>query len=300
MGTMGRREVLRRGLGIGLLASGAGGLIASPGRLAFAAETTLAKLQRTKSVAVGIANEKPYGYVETDGKVTGAIVEVIRATLAPYGVTDIQPIVTNFDTLIPGLTAGRFDIIGAGMYVKPKRCEAIAFTNPLTQAGGAFGAKKGNPKNLHSLKDVAKDPTAKIGTQTGTSQVDEIKQAGISPAQVVLFSKDTESVAGLQAGRVDVIYYPDLEINNLMATTADPNLERVAPYDQIIGSNGKPSLNYQSLGLRKDDTDLLDAINKQLAEMHTNGKLLSTLQPFGFTENEIPPADVTAAQLCAG
>jgi len=299
MATFGRRVILRHGLGFGVLAAGAGSLLASGARVAYA-ETTLEKLQRTKSVTIGISNEKPYGYVETDGKVTGAIVEVIRAVLAPYGITDLQPVVTNFDTLIPGVIAGRFDVIGAGMYVKPKRCEAIAFTNPLTQAGGAFGAKKGNPKNLHSLKDVAKDPTARIGTQTGTSQVDEIKQAGINPDQVVLFAKDTESIAGLQAGRVDVIYYPDLEINNLIATTADPNLERVSPYEQIMDAHGKPSLNYQSLGLRKGDDDLMDAINKQLAEMHTNGKLLSTLQPFGFTQNEIPPVDVTAAQLCAG
>jgi polar amino acid transport system substrate-binding protein len=295
MAIYGRRQILRGG--IGLVA--AGGLLVSSRGTAFA-ETTLQKLQSSKSVAIGIANEKPYGYVETDGKITGAIVEVIRAVMAPLGVSDLQPVVTNFDTLIPGLNAGRFDIIGAGMYVKPKRCEAITFTNPLTQAGGAFGAKKGNPKNLHSLKDVAKDPTAKIGTQTGTSQVDEIKQAGINPDQVVLFSKDTESIAGLQAGRVDVIYYPDLEINNLIATTADPNLERVAPYEQILDASGKPSLNYQSLGLRKGDADLVDAINKQLAEMHTNGKLLSTLQPFGFTQDEVPPADVTAKQLCAG
>src|SRR5450755_762262 len=213
MAIYGRRQILRGG--IGLVA--ASGLLVSSRGTAFA-ETTLQKLQSSKSVAIGIANEKPYGYVETDGKITGAIVEVIRAVMAPLGVSDLQPVVTNFDTLIPGLNAGRFDIIGAGMYVKPKRCEAITFTNPLTQAGGAFGAKKGNPKNLHSLKDVAKDPTAKIGTQTGTSQVDEIKQAGINPDQVVLFSKDTESIAGLQAGRVDVIYYPDLEINNLIAT----------------------------------------------------------------------------------
>src|SRR5260370_23844470 len=158
MGTMGRREVLRRSLGMGLLASGAGGLIASPGRLAFSAETTLAKLQRTKSVAVGIANEKPYGYVETDGKVTGAIVEVIRATLAPYGVTDIQPIVTNFDTLIPRLTAGRFHIIGAGMYVKPKPFEATAFTKTLNHASGAVRAQKSKPNNMHQPHGVAKGP----------------------------------------------------------------------------------------------------------------------------------------------
>ena len=290
-----RRDLLKASLGTGLL------LTAAPfiPRRAWADETTFQQAQRTKSTTVGVANEKPYGYVDTDNKATGAIVEVLRATLAPYGITDVQAKVGAFDTLIPGLLAKRFDVIGAGMYIKPKRCQQIAFSNPLTQAGGAFAGKKGNPKNLHSLADVAKDSTAKIGTQLGTSQVDEVKQAGIPEDRVTLFSKDTEALAGLQAGRVDVIYFPDLEINNLLVTSADSSLERVEPYVQILDAQGRQVFNYQALGLRKEDTDLLEAINKQLGEMLANGKLLAILQPFGFSENELPPVAVTAEKLCA-
>ena len=290
-----RRDLLKASLGTGLL------LTAAPfiARRAWADETTFQQAQRTKSITVGVANEKPYGYVDTDNKATGAIVEVLRATLAPYGITDVQAKVGAFDTLIPGLLAKRFDVIGAGMYIKPKRCQQIAFSNPLTQAGGAFAAKKGNPKNLHSLADVAKNSDAKIGTQLGTSQVDEVKQAGIPEDRVTLFSKDTEALAGLQAGRVDVIYFPDLEINELLTTSADSSLERVAPYVQILDAQGNQVFNYQALGLRKEDTDLLEAINKQLGELLANGKLLAILQPFGFSANELPPAAVTAEKLCA-
>ncbi len=290
-----RRDLLKASLGTGLL------LTAAPfiARRAWADETAFQQAQRTKSITVGVANEKPYGYVDTDNKATGAIVEVLRATLAPYGITDVQAKVGAFDTLIPGLLAKRFDVIGAGMYIKPKRCQQIAFSNPLTQAGGAFAGKKGNPKNLHSLADVAKDSSAKIGTQLGTSQVDEVKQAGIPEDRVTLFSKDTEALAGLQAGRVDVIYFPDLEINDLLVTSADSSLERVEPYVQILDAQGKQVFNYQALGLRKEDTDLLEAINKQLGEMLANGKLLAILQPFGFSANELPPVAVTAEKLCA-
>jgi len=290
-----RRKLLKASLGSGLLA------MAAPviARRAAADETTFQQAQRTKTIAVGLANEKPYGYVETDGKVTGAIVEVLRATLEPYGITNLEAKVGSFDTLIPGVLAKRFDVIGAGMYVKPKRCQQIAFSNPLTRAGGAFAAKKGNPKNLHSLADVAKDSSAKLGTQLGTSQVDEVKQAGIPDDRVSLFSKDTEALAGLQAGRVDVIYFPDLEINNLLVTSGDAGLERVQPYVQILDAQGNQVFNYQALGLRKEDTDLLAAINKQLADLLSSGKLLTILQPFGFSANELPAADVTAEKLCA-
>ena len=290
MAVFSRRELFQGGIAIGA------GLVAPR---AFAAGGAFEKAKAAKSISVGISNEKPYGYVGTDGKLTGAIIEVLRATLAPYGITDVKGTIADFDALIPGVDAGRFDIIGAGMYIRPKRCAAIAFSNPLTRAGGAFAAKKGNPKNLHSLKDVAANKDAKIGTQTGTAQVEELKTAGIVADQTVLFSKDTEALAGLIAGRVDVIYFPGLELNDLIATNGSTDVERVTEFQQIQNADGSPAYNYQALGFRKEDADLVDAVNAQLATLLSSGKLLALLSPFGFTASELPEAGVTAAKVCA-
>jgi polar amino acid transport system substrate-binding protein len=289
----------RRGFVAGGLALGAGLTLFSGARfVAQAADSTFETAKQTKKLIVGIANEKPYGYVGDDGKPTGAIVEVIRAVLAPYGITEIEASIVDFGALIPGINANRFDIIGAGMYIKPARCQAIAFSNPVTRSGGAFISKAANPKNVHSLKDVAANKEVKLGTQTGTSQVDECKQAGIADDQVVLFARDSEALAGLQAGRVDVIYFPDLEINTLVATANDSGIERVSPFTQILDANGQQSWNYQALGFRKADTDLVDAVNQQIASQLSSGKLLEIIKPFGYSQNELPPADMTAAKAC--
>jgi polar amino acid transport system substrate-binding protein len=40
-------------------------------------------------------------------------------------------VLTEWGSLIPGLNAGRFDIITAGMYITPKRCKNVAFTDPM-------------------------------------------------------------------------------------------------------------------------------------------------------------------------
>lgn len=264
-----------------------------------AADSTFQIARRTKTLVVGIANEKPYGYVGTDGKPTGAIVEVIRAVLRPYGITNLDAKIVDFGALIPGINAHRFDVIGAGMYIKPARCRAIAFSNPVTRSGGAFIVKHGNPSGVHSLKDVAAKPSVRLGTQTGSSQVQEVSQAGIKPGQVTLFAQDTQALAGLQAGRVDVIYFPDLEVNTLLETAKDAGLERVAPYEQIIGPDGKQAWNFQALGFRRSDADLVAAVDTQIAALLSSGGLLDALKPFGYTANELPPADVTAAKLCA-
>src|SRR5262249_58346178 len=98
--------------------------------------------------------------------------------------------------------------------------------------------------------------------------------AGIGQDRVVLFAKDTEALAGLQAGRVDVIYFPDLEVNTLLETSKDPSLERVSPFDQIVGADGQPAWNYQALGFRQADKDLVEAVNTQIASLLSSGKLL--------------------------
>src|SRR4029077_14431708 len=99
-----------------------------------AAESTFQTAQRTKKLTVGIANEKPYCYVDTDGKPTSAIVDIIRGVLAAYGITEVDANGVDFGALIPGINAGRFDIIGAGMYIRPARCKSIAFSNPVTRS----------------------------------------------------------------------------------------------------------------------------------------------------------------------
>ena len=262
--------------------------------------STLETARQTGKITVGLANEKPYAYIETDGKITGAIIEVLRAALEPLGVKDIEANVNEFSTLVPGVMAGRFDIIGAGMYVTPKRCESIAFTNPLTQIATVLAARAGNPGNIHSLEDIAASSSLKVGSQTGTAQVEDLLRAGIPQDRIVLFSRDTEAMSGLTAGRVDAIYYPALEISELIAKSGGADVERITPFTIAKGADGKPLLNYQSLGFRKDDADFIAQINEQISALRASGKLAEILKPFGFTEQDLPEATVTAARICGG
>jgi polar amino acid transport system substrate-binding protein len=179
------------------------------------------------------------------------------------------------------------------MYIRPSRCGSIAFSDPVSRIGGSFLVRKGNPKNLHSLSDVTRQPSVMIGTQPGVDQQQEVVQSGIPESQIVLFSKDTEALAGLQAGRVDAIYFPALEVNALLTTSGDTTLERAQPFTQAV-------FHYQAFGLRNADADLLAAVNQSLASLLASGKLLNILAAFGYTESDMPPVDVKAAAICSG
>jgi len=260
----------------------------------------LARARRTGKLRVGIANEKPYGYIDTNGALQGALVELLKAVLSPYGITQLDAHIADFNALVPSLLANRIDLVGAGMFIRPSRCGSIAFSDPISRIGGSFLVKKGNPKNLHSLGDVTRQPTVTIGTQPGVDQQQEVVQSGVSSGQIVLFSKDTEALAGLQAGRVDAIYFPALEANGLLATSGDTALERAHPFEQPKGPDGKPIYHYQAFGMRNEDTDLLAAVNHSLGSLLASGKLLSILGAFGYAESDMPPAGVTASQICSG
>ncbi|PTT68761.1 ectoine/hydroxyectoine ABC transporter substrate-binding protein EhuB [Arthrobacter sp. HMWF013] len=296
-----RRELLVGGSRLGLLA---GATLAVPGFLTACGGQSstsstggkLAELQAKKSVRIGVANENPYGFVNSNGEVKGFIVETLAAVLAPLGITTLDPVVVPFDALIPGAASGRFDLIAGGTYIRPERCQAVSFTNPVYRSGGAFLKRAGEDVPVHSLLDVAANPSVRIGTQTGTSQVAEIEDAKIPSGQVVKFGADNESVAALKAGRVDVIYYPSLQAATLVSTNQGA-IERVTPYTQIM-KDGKPVFNYGALAARLDDTDIIDALNNGLKTIREDGTLKKIFATYGLTEDEIPEASVTAADLC--
>ena len=128
-------------------------------------EPTLEKIQRVGVVKVGYANEAPYAYLDQQtGELTGEAPEIARVLFQQMGVDQIEGILTEFGSLIPGLKSGRFDVIAAGMYITPERCRAIAFTNPTYKIGEAFLVKAGNPLQLNSYEDVATHAKGSVGS----------------------------------------------------------------------------------------------------------------------------------------
>src|SRR6218665_3671516 len=97
---------------------------------AASAETTLQRIVRTSEGRIGYANENPFAYTTPDGVVTGESPEIARKVFATLGVKKVDAVLTEWGALIPGLRAGRFDVIAAGMYVTPGRCKQVAFADP--------------------------------------------------------------------------------------------------------------------------------------------------------------------------
>ncbi|MGB5836576.1 MAG: transporter substrate-binding domain-containing protein, partial [Albidovulum sp.] len=137
---------------IAVLALGAGmaGVTVMP---AFAAE--LEELKEQGFARIAIANEPPWTMVTTGGEVSGAGPDLARAVLAKMGVADIVASVSEYGAMIPGVQARRFDLVAAGLFIKPERCEAVLFSEPDLCDAESFMIKAGNPMGLKSFADVA-------------------------------------------------------------------------------------------------------------------------------------------------
>lgn len=262
-----------------------------------AAENSLAKAVDAGRIRVGYANESPFAYMDSgSGKLTGEAPEVLRHVMSELKVGEVEGVLTEFGSLIPGLQARRFDMIAAGMYVTPERCQQVIFSNPTYGIGSAFIVREGNPKSLGSFEDVAKSD-ARLGVVVGAIEADYAAKTGIPADRIVVFPDAASALAGVQGGRVDAYAATALTVNDLLSKSAS-GVERADPFtDPVI--DGKDVRGYGAFAFRPEDTALRDAVNEQLAAYLGTDAHAEAVKAFGFTEGELP-GDVTAAQLCEG
>lgn len=258
-------------------------------------ETTLERAQREGFVTVGFANEAPFAHATSSGQLTGEAVEVARAVLKRMGIEEMNGVLTEFGSLIPGLQANRFDMITAGMYITPPRCEQVAFADPEYSIGSGIAVKAGNPLNIHSYEDIVANPEATIAIMGGSVEVGYFTAVGGSKDQIVIVPDQPSAVAALQAGRVDTITMTGLALQNILEGVG-PEVERVMDFTQPI-IDGESVRGYGATAFRQNDTAFRDAFNKELQALKDSGELLEIISPFGFTEQELP-GDMTAKVLC--
>ena len=255
-----------------------------------AAADKLDQLKQQGFARVGIANEPPFTAVGADGKVSGAAPDVAREIFKRLGVPEIVASISEYGAMIPGLQAGRHDAVTAGLFMKPERCAAVSYSEPVLCDAEAFLVKKGNPKGFKSYADIGKDPKGTIGAPGGGTEEKLALQAGVPRDRVIVVPDGQSGLKMLQDGRIDVYSLPVLSINDLVKKANDPNLSVVAPVE------GAP-VYCDGAAFRKQDTALRDAYDVELAKMKASGEFAKIIEPYGFSA--AAAMSTTREKLCA-
>ena len=252
--------------------AGAAAMLAAGGALA----DKLEDLKAQGFARVAIANEPPYTAVAADGKVSGAAPDVAREVFKRLGVPDIVASISEYGAMIPGIQAHRFDAITAGLFMKPERCSAVAYSEPILCDAEAFLVKKGNPKGFKSYEDIAKDGSATIGAPGGGTEEKLALNAGVPRERVIVVPDGQSGLKMLQDGRIDVYSLPVLSLNDLKKKSGDETIEVVAP---VVGA----PVYCDGTAFNKDDTALRDAYDVELKKMKESGEFAKIIEPYCFS-----------------
>ncbi len=214
----------------------------------------------------------PFEY-QKDGAFTGFDIEFGAAVAAKMG---LAPVITNMDFggLIPALQGHRIDVINSGMYINPKRSEAVDFV-PYMKIGEQIVVKKGNPLGIRSRDDLCGHRIAVTlgGIEETYAREDATKCQAAGKAEVTVLTLPTmqDSALSLRQGRADAVF--DSTPGAITLTTELPDVFQIA---------GDSFENDTQIGIavRKGDTAMHDAVEKAVHEVATDGTYAKLLKKY--------------------
>lgn len=195
----------------------------------------------------------PYEYHEGD-KIVGIDVEIAQAICDELGkelvIEDMA-----FDAIIGAVDSGKADFGAAGMTVDPDRAKNINFTDTYAHASQVVIVKEGS-----DIKGVDDLEGKKIGVQLGTTG--DMYAGDIEGAEIERFNKGFEAVQSLTTGKIDAVIIDQ-----------EPAKVFVSENEGIVVLDEHFTEEDYAIVVAKDNEDLLEDINKVIAELKESGKL---------------------------
>lgn len=281
-----------------------GGLLVVPGFLTACSKTdsgattgegALDKLRKQGFVRVAYANEAPYGYLEGN-ELKGEAPTLHREIFKALGVDELKPTLSEWDGLIPGLQAGKYDVVSAGMAITPERCGNAIFSEPEFISPTALMVRKGNPENVSDLAS-AKEAGITVGVMSGAVEGSYAKGAGIPEGKIKTVQKPQDGADAVKGGRIDAFLLTGISLRWLAKTNPDTEVTEAF----VPELDGKEQFSPGGAVFRQGNEDLRDSFNRELKKIVSDrSRYVQLLEPYGFGETEIPPADLKTADLCEG
>ena len=135
----------------------------------------------------------PFEYLEGD-KVVGIEVEIMELVAKDLGV-ELVIEQMDFDSVLPGVQAGKFDVGVSGITVTDERKENADFTDAYFLASQAIVVMADS-----DIKGKADLTGKKIAVQTGTTAEDYCMSEGY---EVSAFTANNDAASALTSGKVD-------------------------------------------------------------------------------------------------
>jgi polar amino acid transport system substrate-binding protein len=280
---MGSRSYPRASIALGLVATlslGAAAVSAqSPEASSPADDGSLARVQ-ADGLYVAFVGENPWSFLAPDGTFTGAEAEMVKECAATLGITELYPVNVQFDGLLPGLEARRYDMIAAGMSIREARLEVANSTQLLYRYGTRPVGMKGDPilQEITSWTALGESGIPIAGIR-GSTEITDTEQFGVEWLE---YPDNPTELADLLAGRIKLMAWNDNYYGSFIKENPDVPIEAVPvwDYEGVVSLPG----HY----FNKEDITLRDAFNDCYSDLKTSGRMAEILTEWGFNPDTIP------------
>ncbi len=225
------------------------------------AETTEKKADATEGNVLRIGTEgayAPFNYTNADGTLGGFDIEIANAICADMQVT-CEIMAQDWDGIIPGLKAGKYDAIVAAMSVTPERAQQVAFTDPYFSNALVFLAKKDSTFDPAKVTDIN---AHSIAAQRSTISSQWLENT-YPKADMKLYDTLSNAFLDLGAGRVDAMISDKLPAIEWLSSTSGTNYV-------LKGAEIDINDNF-AIAVRPNDEALQAKINTSLSNIKANG-----------------------------
>ena len=205
----------------------------------------------------------PYEYYD-NGQLVGIDIEVAGAIAEKLGMT-LETTDIAFESIIPGVQAGKYDIGMAGVTVSEDRLQQVNFSDSYATGVQVVIVKEGG--KVQSLDDMA---DAIIGTQSGTTGF-IYASSDFGDDHVKSFTKTTDAVEALKNGQVDCVLLDNAPAEALVDANPDAGLSILETAYTVED---------YAIAINKENTDLQAKINAALAELVADGTLQSIIDKY--------------------
>ncbi len=216
-----------------------------------------AEASKASGDTIRIATEgayPPMNFTNPDGTLGGFDVEIANA-LCEQMKAKCEIVAQDWDGIIPGLKAKKYDAIVAGMSITDERKEVVDFTDPYFSSGLIVIAKAGEKTSLKNAKTV--------GAQRSTvaAQYLEDKHKGVSAK---LYDTQENANIDLVNGRLNAVLVDQVVGTDWLSQDSAKGYEQKG---EVI-STGTDDF---GIAVRKGDTELATKFNAALKEIKGNG-----------------------------
>jgi len=203
----------------------------------------------------------PMGFKNDKGEIVGFDVDLAKEVFKRMGLSvKFQPI--DWSMKETELNSGNIDAIWNGYSITDERKEKVAFAKPYLENKQLIITLSSS--SIQDKKDL-KDKT--IAAQSQSSSLDAMNKepevvSSLKGGEPVLFDSNNEAFMELESGRIDGVVVDEILARYYMKERG------VSKYKVLQQDFGKEEY---GVGVRKNDAELLEKINKTLEDMKQDG-----------------------------